>query len=211
MHVFWINLDERDDRRNQMKEEIKYFPDFCEFERISAIKYNPGGIGCSLSHIKVLNEAINRDLPYFCVVEDDLEVIDKNNIKHQLEEVKKYIDSNNDWNVIILGAVPNNKIYKRKNNNMIIAKKMQTTIGYIVNKSYYNKLLDNFNESVTGFKATNNYPKYALDQYWKFLQEEDEWLCLYPFAIKQKNSFSSIENAYVDYNSLYNAQFLIVE
>lgn len=58
MYYFWINLDEREDRQTEMKEEMKYFPDFCKFERIPAIKYSPGGIGCSMSHIKALNEAI---------------------------------------------------------------------------------------------------------------------------------------------------------
>lgn len=209
MHIFWINLDEREDRQVEMQNEMKYFPDFCKFERISAIKYNPGGMGCSMSHIKALTEAIQRDLPYVCIVEDDLKVINKNNFKEQINEIKGYIDSNNNWNVLLLGAVPKNKSYKRKNDNMIVAKNMQTTIGYIVNKSYYNKLLTNFNESLNGFKITNVYEKYALDQYWKILQEEDEWLCAYPFIIKQKNSFSSIENCYTNYDCYYNVPIKI--
>lgn len=150
-------------------------------------------------------------MPYVCIVEDDLEVMDKHNLKEQMNEIKKYIELNDDWNVIILGAVPRNSSYKRKNESMIVAKNMQTAIGYIVNKSYYNKLLNNFNESLNGFKSTNVYEKYALDQYWKLLQEEDEWLCLYPFLIKQRCSFSSIENSYVNYNHFYNTHFSIVQ
>jgi glycosyl transferase family 25 len=210
MHVFWINLDERQDRQREMQEEMKLFPTTCTFERISAIKHSPGCIGCSLSHIKVLETAIERDLPYVCIVEDDMQAVDPKNIQSQINAVHEYIAANDGWNVIILGAFPKNKIYQRKNEHMIIAKNMQTTVGYIVNNKYYNKLLTNYKEGVAQLQATNMPQKYALDQYWKELQEIDEWLCVYPYAIKQRPSYSSIEDAHINYDVYYNTPIAIV-
>ena len=206
MRIFWINLDERTDRQKEIEEEMKHFPATCTFERISAIKYSPGYIGCSMSHIKALEKAMADDLPYVCIVEDDMQLMDGCN---QIKEIEEYINSN--WNVIILGAIPKNQTYKRKNKNMIVAKNMQTTIGYIVNKSYYNKLLNNFKTGLKQLLATNAHWHYAIDQYWKKLQEEDEWLCVFPYLIKQRESYSSIENNVVNYDEYYNYPINIVE
>ena len=211
MHFFWINLDEREDRQTEMKEEMKKFPDFCKFERISAIKHTPGAIGCSLSHIKALEEAIKMDLSYVCIVEDDMELLNSSNSIEQINTIKEYIHTNKDWNVIILGANAQNNTYKRKNDNFIIAKNMQTTVGYIVNKTYYNTLLANLKEGVSNLMINFAHWHFALDVYWKRLQEKDEWLCAYPYLIKQRASYSSIENHFINYDEHYMKPLNVVD
>jgi len=46
-------------------------------------------------------------------------------------------------------------------------------------------------------KATSSL--YAVDQYWKRLQEKDNWLCVDPMLFKQRASYSDIENKDVAY------------
>jgi glycosyl transferase family 25 len=80
---------------------------------------------------------------------------------------------------------------------------MQTTIGYIVNKKYYNTLLTNFKEGLSQLMIHYAHWHFALDIYWKKLQEKDEWLCIYPYLIKQRASYSSIENTFSNYDQYY--------
>ena len=75
----------------------------------------------------------------------------------------------------------------------------QTTSGYIVNQRYYDKLIANFEEGLRLLKQTDNKEKYAIDQYWKLIQPDDKWF-VYKRIGKQRESFSDIQNANVNYN-----------
>ncbi len=80
----------------------------------------------------------------------------------------------------------------------------QTTTSYIVSKNYYEKLLGNFTEGLNGFMETNEYSKYALDQYWKKLQTLDNWYIVNPALAIQKLDYSYIEKKNVDYVKWFN-------
>jgi GR25 family glycosyltransferase involved in LPS biosynthesis len=212
MQVYYINLDDRPDRIQHLNNEFIHFPSFCEFNRISAIKYRPGGIGCSRSHIKAIEQAKSLCLPYVFIIEDDIEIINKDGFKESLESIKQYIDSNSDWTVICIGAVPEKggpKFIKCTDNLMYI-NNVQTTVAYIVNMPYYDTLLNNYKEGLDGFIRTHNYPLYALDQHWKKLQLNDKWLCANPILIKQKEMYSSIENANINYDCYYNRKYIVL-
>ena len=59
-HVVYINLDHRTDRRQHMEKEVSIFPSE-RVTRFSAIKHDYGAIGCTRSHIAVLEMAISSD------------------------------------------------------------------------------------------------------------------------------------------------------
>jgi len=63
-----INLDRRTERWEWMQESWK---GIFKLTRVSAIETTPGGVGCSLSHIKVVEEAKARGDPCVLVWEDD--------------------------------------------------------------------------------------------------------------------------------------------
>ena len=48
-------------------------------------------------------------------------------------------------------------------------------------------------------EKTDNYSKYGLDQYWKLLQETDNWFALKNVAGIQRESYSDIVNQNVNY------------
>ena len=74
MNVVYINLDSRKDRRKLIEREFHQTPPFVNLTRFSAVKIkNKGALGCSLSHISVLEDAMRKKLPFIMIIEDDFE------------------------------------------------------------------------------------------------------------------------------------------
>ena len=96
MKGFYINLDNRTDRREHF-ENIS--PIFKDIERFPAIDYYPGYIGCAMSHIAVLKKGLDIEGEYIYVFEDDFMILNMNNFANFLNDFET-IDV--DWDVIVL-------------------------------------------------------------------------------------------------------------
>jgi glycosyl transferase family 25 len=70
-HVVYINLDERVDRKTQIQRELLAVFPSSKVTRFSAIKAIHGGVGCSMSHIAVLEMAKQEGWSNVMIVEDD--------------------------------------------------------------------------------------------------------------------------------------------
>lgn len=198
-HTFFINLESRKDRLNHVKNELKKLG--IEGERFNAVKMNNGAIGCTLSHIKCLELAKERNYPQIFICEDDITFLKP---KVLLESLHKFEKSENgkDWDVIIIGG-NNCPPYINIDDYAIRVSNCQTTTGYIVNNNYYNTLISNFRESVKNLlKNPENVKEYAIDIYWKKLQFEDKWYMIIPATVIQKEDYSDIEQRQVDYKNL---------
>ena len=167
-----------------------YYPN-----RFSAIKHDNGLIGCGMSHLKVLKDARNRGLPYVTIFEDDILFL---NPKETLQKLNRIINSNIEWDVIILGG-NNSQPYQTINEDCIKVNNCQTTTAYIVKKKYYDTFIDNLTEGLQKLIETNNSSKYGLDIYWKKLQKKDNFLLITPVNVVQKESYSDIEHRNVYY------------
>lgn len=55
-HAFYINLDHRTDRKEHVEKELNTIG--IKAERFNAIKMENGAIGCSMSHLKLLQDAL---------------------------------------------------------------------------------------------------------------------------------------------------------
>jgi glycosyl transferase family 25 len=186
--VVYINLDHRTDRRTQIESElIKYFP-HDKIIRLSAFKHQHGGVGCTQSHIRVLEIAIEQGWKNYLVVEDDA-------IWSNFEEGYKKLESliQKSFDVITLGTA-----YAKYTPEFRLISG-QTTTSYIVQKHYYETLLKNFKEGLHNFLTTGKYGEFALDQHWKKLQIVDNWFCVIPSLMIQRPSFSDIERRVTDY------------
>jgi GR25 family glycosyltransferase involved in LPS biosynthesis len=211
MYIYYINLDERVDRRDEIMSQYNDISGLFQIERITAVKDSVGGIGCTKSHIKALITAKVKQLPYVLIVEDDMQIIDIERFKTTMEQINLYIaDPTFKWDVICLGGILSDRYeYERYNDIFIHAKELQTAIAYIVRAGYYDTLLSNFKEALHGLQTTLQYGVYACDQYWKRLQEVDRWFCVYPILIKQRPSYSSIEKQHMNYNRVYNRPIIL--
>lgn len=181
---FYINLDKRVDRKEKVEKELIDFG-FTKPNRISAIENEISLIGCSLSHIKCLEEAKKNNWSHVLIFEDDIYFVDKERCKNLIE---KYIDY--DYDVLFLGAWIRDNKYSKVDNNLIKIKNAYTSHSYIVKSNYYDTLIQNLRE---GIELKKNNPKdeqYNIDNYWGKLQNSYNWFCLKPIMCSQYNDYS---------------------
>jgi glycosyl transferase family 25 len=191
--VVYINLEHRTDRKQQIEDVLSKFPAE-KVVRFNAVKNDKhGGIGCTQSHIGVLEMAILEGWKNVLIVEDDCMW---NRFETGYPLLEKLVQK--EFDVITLGIV--SPVYDFDSFRLY---KGQTTTSYLVNQSYYQTLLDNFKESLQKFEETGHYAKYALDQYWKPLQVKHKWYAVIPSLLIQRESYSDIEKRTVNYNKQF--------
>jgi len=193
--LLYINLENRKDRKNEIENEF-INQDFFNFTRFNAIKSDKGYIGCSQSHLECLKIAKANNYSNVIILEDDFEfLINKNEFHNLLENLITF-----DYDVLLLSY--NTYFFNIKQTDNPLFYKItnsQTASGYIVNKKYYDKLINNFEEGLKMLEKTDIYSKYAIDQYWKSLQNTDKWYCYKKRVGKQRESYSDIEKRNVNY------------
>lgn len=182
-NIVYINLEERKDRKKHTIEELtKYIPKD-KLIRFDAIKHEHGFIGCAKSHLECIKLARKNNWENVMIIEDDVHWYDYSNGIQLLEKLlmKKY-------DVIVCGGTfpyynPwSHKLYK-----------CQSTTSYIVDKSYYNTLINHWEHYLKHLEDTLQVTKYALDITWKELQWKDSWYIVYPPLFVQKDGYSNIE------------------
>ena len=131
-------------------------------------KYTIGALGCKMSHYYVIKKAKENNLDYVIILEDDI-IFNQNYLDN-----KKDIDDNilklmnyNTWDIIYIGGNCLRGKYKQDRNKYIFRSyekeeleklltlnkycvkvdAVNTTLGYIVNKSMYNQLLNDIPNS----------------------------------------------------------------
>lgn len=211
-NIIYINLDHRKDRNEQFLSQMNkiglYDGKNTNIKRLSATHVYPQGwIGCTKSHIRALECAIENNFPYVVIMEDDF-IWKPNstliNLIDRLNSIKKSF--HNKWNVIMLAGyickVDDIDVNICDDINIKKIVGCQTTSGYIVSNNYYQTLLNNFKDALVvqeKFIPTMHeyyyvHGGYALDQYWKSLQVKDFWLLINPPLGMQSNGFSDVIN-----------------
>ena len=196
-HIFYINLEHRIDRKLHVENELTKIG-LTNFTRFNAIKMPNGALGCSMSHLKCIQLAKENKWPHVLIVEDDIEFLDQNTF---INQANKFLQTINNWDVLLLAG--NNILpYKTIDNNDSCVKVSGclTTTGYIVSSHYYDKLIQNIKMGITFFMRRPQQKKlYAIDVFWKPLQEVDNWYLLTPLTVIQMEDYSDIEQKKINY------------
>lgn len=197
-HIFYINLDHRVDRKEHVINELSKIG--LSGNRFNAIKMKNGAIGCSMSHLKILQEAQKNGLEHVLIVEDDITFLEPDTFKTQLN---RFIESKgNDWDVILF-AGNNMPPYDRIDDTCIKVSRCQTTTGYLVNGHYISILANNIKTGLTNLiNNPENKFQYAIDKYWFNLQARDNWYLITPLTVVQREDYSDIEQKHTNYQSL---------
>jgi GR25 family glycosyltransferase involved in LPS biosynthesis len=200
-HTFFINLEERKDRLENIESHLCMMG--IKGERINAVKSKQGAIGCTLSHIRAIETAKERNYEYVCIMEDDIDFTNPELFKQQLKRFSENIEIN--WDILLLGA---NVVHPYQTVGDYCARvyNAQTTTGYIVKKEMYDILLENFKESAKlqmhNPVTQNTYNPYAIDMHWKKLQYQYYWYIITPLTVTQYENYSDIEGKERNYNHL---------
>jgi glycosyl transferase family 25 len=172
-------------------------------ERFNAIRLKDGRLGCSISHLKLLEMAKEKRLDYIVIIEDDIQFTKPEEYNSMLVEFNSFMQQTNlDYDVLMIagnlrGPVSHlSKFIYRVFNSFVAA-------GYIVKKHYYDTIIQNYREGIYKLlQNPNSRGMYEVDVYWKKLQAKDRWYIFMPRTVTQLPNFSTIENRYADYNYL---------
>lgn len=203
-HTLVINLVEREDRRLSVSVQLKKIgvsnPEF-----INAIKTKDGAIGCSMSHIKCIELARKNNWDYVCVVEDDFKCVDPEIFTASLSKFQQNsIRDNIPWDVLLIGGNNCPPYYKIPNVDYCVQiTNCQSAIAYVIKREFYDTIIYNFREGVGKLmRDPSNKRQYAVDMYWKHLQQSGRWFILVPLTITQETSYSNIEEKVINYDHL---------
>lgn len=196
--IFYINLDKRTDRREQIEQELKAYNLYDNAERIQAIHTPEQGIlGCTMSHLATLKLAKERNYNQVLILEDDFYfIIPKEELE---EELNRFFSMNIPYHVCMISYKINKSVPTEYDflNKVIDG---QTCSGYIVHHSFYDKLINIFEEAIPPLRETNQHWIYANDQIWKRLQPESNWYALTKRCGRQRDGFSDNSNKYEIYD-----------
>ena len=197
-NVFYINLDERVERRISCEDQLKKLN--WKFERFSAIKHKNGAIGCAKSHLAILEKAKKNNLDYVVIFEDDFIIQDIDKFKRVFQSIikeKPYFD------VLKLGGNPYPP-YKKITKNYVNLFYSQTTHAYMVLSHYYDILIKNYKESIFLLNKFGTGPLgiFACDAWQNILVNKfnHTWLIINPLLVSQRELYSDIEKKKIKYN-----------
>lgn len=197
-NTFYINLEHRTDRKEHVENELNNIG--IKATRFNAIKMTNGAIGCSMSHLKLLENAKKNQLSHILIVEDDITFLDPSLFKTQ---INKFFElHNNNWDVILF-AGNNMPPFEIIDDTCVKVNRCQTTTGYLVNGHYINVLISNIKMGLTHLiNKPNESVKYAIDKFWFVLQNNSKWYLITPLTVVQREDYSDIEKRITNYQSL---------
>lgn len=188
-NIFYINLEHRTDRKEHVETELLKIG--LIGQRFNAIKMDNGAIGCSMSHLKLLQDAVKHNLDHILIVEDDITFLNPTLFINQINNFFKL--HNNSWDVILF-AGNNIPPYQNIDDTCIKVSRCQTTTGYLVNGHYIKILLQNVKMGLTQL-LNNQFQRnlFAIDKYWFILQSVHNWYLIIPPTVVQQEGYSDIE------------------
>lgn len=198
-HVYYINLKHRTDRLKHVNNELSKIG--LTGNRFNAIYNEKGAIGCTISHLHVIRNAIKLKLDHLLVVEDDITFT---NPELFVSQLNKFLSTHtDDWDVLLLGGNVVGPV-TAVDDTCVRVSACQTTTGYLVRGDYLTTLEQNI---ASGLKMLlqnqSDTLRYAIDRYWFTLQQADRWMLLTPLLVTQiDNDYSDIEHRRTSYSSL---------
>ena len=200
--IFYINLAHRTDRLEHITKQLRYLcPDMSKVIRIEAIKETPGAIGCTLSHIKALEQFEQNSSWTTCmIIEDDFTLRDTN-ITNLNNILSTFFTEFSNWDVISIGYNSHYRcnIKDTHISNIKKAIHIYSSSAYCIHKNFVSTLKQNFIESSNAKRNEPNNVEFCLDVYWKHIQPISNWYLISPSIGYQLPGYSDIENKFVDY------------
>lgn len=198
-HIYYINLSHRTDRLKHVTNQLSNIG--LAGERFNAIYNEKGAIGCTISHLHVIRNAIKQGFDHLLVVEDDITFTNPELFKSQLHTF--LTTHKEDWDVLLLGG---NVVgpTQHVDDTCVRVSACQTTTGYLVRGEYLPTLEKNIASGLNMLlRDPTNTLQYAIDRYWFSLQQTDRWMLLTPLTVTQiDNDYSDIEHRRTSYSSL---------
>lgn len=200
--IYCINLDKRIDRWNQAKEEFD--KNKLNIERVSGIdgsslnlefpeEIKEGAVGCALSHLFTLKIAKQNNLNSFLLLEDD--IVFSDNMNEKFFKILDQVPS--DWDMLYLGGQHFHGMNLKQIDENVY-KCEYTLAAHSV--AFRNTVYDRFINSIIDITK-------PCDIHYAESHREINAYVLIPHLTWQRNTYSDIEKANVDYSFLKNHRY----
>jgi GR25 family glycosyltransferase involved in LPS biosynthesis len=180
--IYCVNLPNSADRRKAVSIQFELFGildrvifDFAPVPpkeiKWSNDDFRPGILGCSLSHLKIMFNAIESDCSNFLVFEDDIklncDLLDNSmsRLGGSLKEIPP------DWDILYLGGKPTAKVERLSNNLVSINDRMLGTYAYAFNRKAVIEFVNLIFEMMFGNACDTILGGYAINK---------NTFCVYP-------------------------------
>ena len=195
--IVFIHCKHRKDRYENIQNFIKKF-NLTNYHILEAT-YLPknGAKGCSHSHYRAMCYAIENNLNNVLILEDDYWIKDEvSSVNKRLEEIFTI----ENWDVIMFDWFNTSPLKRSLEINKNLRKLTHHKYGwsltsaYAVNKCFFKKLQQSFEESYDLFPDIyihEKHKKFACDYIWFKLQRENNWYIVYPKIGWQSNELYS--------------------
>ncbi|AJJ19481.1 glycosyltransferase family 25 protein [Yersinia intermedia] len=201
--VIYINLKTRPDRDANIQELLQKFNIAKDkVIRFEAIEEKPGYIGCAKSHEAVLKMAKEHEWDNILILEDDIVF---NDDVESIALVNRFLSmlKITTWDVAMLTANYYHVMPFINDNNFLRLKSAHCSCVYLVNKNYYQTLIDDVSEAVRKLDAGGEQVNCALDSHWLPLMAKDRWFGIYPNLGYQKAGYSDVQGYNTNYESVF--------
>jgi GR25 family glycosyltransferase involved in LPS biosynthesis len=144
-----------------------------------------------MSHLAVLKLARERQYPHILILEDDFYfTVPPEEFQTSLQH---FFNKTPNFDVCMI-SYHIQQSQPTDDSSIIRIIEAQTASGYIVNQTFYDKIIDLYEEAVPLLRDTQQHWHYANDQVWKRLQPHAQWFALHPRCGKQRDGFSDNSN-----------------
>lgn len=190
--IYIINLKHRQDRIQNILTQFQNIK-CVNIKVFNAIKYNPPFLGCSLSHLCLINYAKTNNMPFIIIVEDDIELyVDDKELSSILNKLKNFknVDMFNGspsfWDVINNTNFLTKKYYDE---DFSVVNWGQWTTFIVYFQRCFDKMLTKYTSkfSIDGFNALYN----------SQLVYNKKYMCC------QITNHSDIDNTTIDYHAYF--------
>ena len=193
-HAFYINLDSRPDRKQHVERQLGIIG--INAQRFKAIKLPNGALGCSMSHLKLIETAKANNWPHILVVEDDILFT---NPSLFIQQCNKFLSTHKEFDVALISG-NNVPPYREIDDTCVQVTKCQTTTGYLVQNHYFDTLIQNYKMGIQNLmREPENHRIYAIDKFWFNLQAIHKWYLIIPLTVTQREDYSDIEKRPTNY------------
>ena len=203
--IFILNMDDRPDRLDGVLRELALARaplDRTIRHSASVLSESEGGTaagaaGCMLSHINVLQSALDAGYAHTLVLEDDF--CFSSDLEQHLDDLKAFVDRRYDYWVCLVSTSKYGTIVPRDD---LVATSHQVCTnagGYLVSHAGAGQVLGVFRDALEKLIGTGLAGVYAPDRCWAVLQPSGKFLVFRRKFGFQNSSFSGIERAITRY------------
>jgi len=194
-HAFYINLLSRPDRKQHVETQLNAIG--IKAKRFNAIKLSNGALGCSMSHLKLIETAKLNKWEHILIIEDDILFTQPSVF---IKQINTFLSKHKDFDVLIISG-NNCPPFTKIDETCVQVTRCQTTTGYLVRQHYYDILINNYKEGINKLmREPYNHRLYAIDKYWFNLQNIHKWYLIIPLTVTQREDYSDIEKRPTNYS-----------